>query len=164
LLVQASGLNIENGSRMNAREPDPRITWVVDLMHRRMSDEFSVEALADRVNLSRSRFTALFVAQTGVAPMRYLRRLRLRRARLLVERSFLSVKEIMALVGYNDPSHFSRDFRREHGAAPSELRDGGITTPLSASPSANPLKKRTIGPPRARAPDFMRAYRGSTTP
>ena len=48
-----------------------------------------------------------------------LRALRMERARLLLERAFLTVKEVMAFVGINDPSHFSRDFSRHHGVAPS---------------------------------------------
>ncbi|HEX4566500.1 MAG TPA: AraC family transcriptional regulator [Vicinamibacterales bacterium] len=137
---------------MTPQGPDPRITAIVDFMHKRMSEPLTIGALAERVNLSRSRFTALFVAQTGVAPMRYLQRARLRRARLLVERSFLSVKEIMALVGYNDPSHFARDFRREHGMAPTVLRTKDLTTSLPANPSVDPPTKMSICPPRARDP------------
>lgn len=144
---------------MNPVSPDPRITWAVEFMRQRLSEPLTVRALAEKVNLSRSRFTSLFTAQTGLSPLRYLQRLRLRRARLLIERSFLSVKEIMALVGYNDPSHFSRDFRREHGKAPSDLRGIDIATPLTraASPSEDPPRKRRIGPPRARDPGWMYA-------
>lgn len=142
---------------MSRPGPDPRITWIVDYMLRHMSEPLSVATLAERVNLSRSRFIALFTAQTGVAPMRFLQRVRLRRARLLVERTFLSVKEIMALVGYNDPSHFARDFRREHGTAASALRTEGLTTPLQPSPSDDTPTKRRIGPPRARDPGYLYA-------
>src|SRR4029078_9226025 len=108
--------------RMMPGPPDPRITWIVSYMHREMAQPLSVKALCSLVNLSCSRFRALFAAQTGMSPLHYLQRLRLRRARLLIERTFLSVKEVMALVGYNDPSHFARDFRRAHGAAPSAFR------------------------------------------
>jgi AraC family transcriptional regulator of arabinose operon len=124
--------------------PDPRITWLVDHLQRHLADPLRVRELAALVNLSPSRLRALFVAQTGSAPAQYVQRLRLRRARLLVERTFLSVKEIMALVGYSDPSHFARDFRREHGLAPTELR--------RLTPSVDPLTVRRIGPPRARDP------------
>ena len=73
---------------------------------------------------TRATGVLLFIAQTGFPPVRYLQRLRLRRARLLLEGTLLSVKEVMALVGYNDASHFSRDFRRQHGASPTEFRCG----------------------------------------
>src|SRR3954464_10246978 len=126
---------------------DPRITWIVSHMQRHLQESMSVGELATRINLSESRFRAIFTAQTGVGPAQYLQRLRLRRARLLIERTFLTVKEVMALVGYNDPSHFSRDFRRLHGITPSALRGVGITTPLPRSPgsSVNAPTHRRIG-------------------
>ena len=138
---------------------DPRITWAVGYMHEHLGGSLSIRDLAERVNLSPSRFRALFTAQIGLAPGLYLQRLRLRRARLLVERTFLSIKEIMVLVGYSDPSHFSRDFRREHRHAPSDFRGADVATPLKSpvSPSDNPPRKRRIGPPRARDPGRMYA-------
>jgi AraC family transcriptional regulator of arabinose operon len=78
--------------------------------------------LAQQVNLSRSRFAHLFREQTGVPPGRYLRDFRLDRARVLLETTFLSIKEVMAAVGLNDPSHFSRDFQHAFGASPREWR------------------------------------------
>jgi len=142
---------------MSGTGPDPRITWIVDFMHRHMSEPLTIATLASQVNLSRSRFTALFAAQIGVAPLQYLQRARLRRARILVERSFLTVKEIMTVVGYNDPSHFSRDFRREHGMPPTALRTEDLTTPLPSGSSDNRLRKKRIGPPRARDPGAIYA-------
>jgi AraC family transcriptional regulator, arabinose operon regulatory protein len=117
--------------------PDPRITWAVEHMQRHLHQPIAIAALAARVNLSPSRFRHLFTVQTGVGPALYLQRLRLRRARLLIERTFLSVKEVMALVGYSDPSHFSRDFRRSHGVSPTALRSRGIVTPLPRGPGSS---------------------------
>jgi AraC family transcriptional regulator of arabinose operon len=133
---------------------DRRITWAVEHMQQHLGDPLLVPDLAARVNLSPSRFRDLFSAQTGLAPAQYLRRLRLRRARLLVERTFLTVKEVMALVGYNDPSHFSRDFRRYHGISPTALRGTALATPLPHAPSPSvesPTLKR-IRQRRAREP------------
>jgi AraC family transcriptional regulator of arabinose operon len=110
---------------MKAPVVDARVTWAVAEMQGRMAEPFSMAELAGRVNLSSSRFRHLFTAQAGLPPSQYLRRMRLRRARLLLERSFLSVKEVMALVGYNDPSHFSRDFKEFHAALPSTVRGPG---------------------------------------
>ena len=125
-------------------------------MQRHLAEHMAVTDLASRVNLSPSRFRALFTAQTGVGPAQYLQWLRLRRARLLLERTFLSVKEVMGLVGYNDPSHFARDFRRLHGAAPTSFRARGIargTDDNSANDSsANPPTLKRMRQPRARDP------------
>jgi transcriptional regulator GlxA family with amidase domain len=132
---------------MTRGTPDPRITWIVGYIQEHLQESLSVPQLARLVNLSESRFRSLFARQTGAAPAQYIQRLRLRRARLLLERTFLSVKEVMGLVGYNDPSHFARDFRREHGVAPSDVR----------TPSLDPPRDRRIGPPRARDPGWIYA-------
>jgi AraC family transcriptional regulator of arabinose operon len=99
-------------------------------MLRHLRAPLLVPDLAARVHLSPARFRHLFRAQTGFAPSQYLRLMRLRRARLLIERTFLTIREVMIAVGYHDPSHFSRDFRRCHGVAPSALRESGIITPF----------------------------------
>jgi AraC family transcriptional regulator of arabinose operon len=119
-------------------------------MQTRMQQPFTMADLAAAVNLSPSRFRHLFTSQTGLAPARYLRRMRLRRARLLIERSFLSVKEVMALVGYNDPSHFSRDFKRQHGVLPSSLRGREVAAPLqSKSPTHRRFRQSRTRDPGA---------------
>src|SRR5262245_31412745 len=125
---------------MTPRRPDPRITLIVDYMHRELAQPLSAPQLCGLVNLSSSRFRALFAAQAGEAPLPYPQRLRLSRAALLVARTYLPVKEVMAPVGYNDPSHFARDCRREHGAPPSSFRRDELVTPMPArtGPSVNP--------------------------
>jgi len=144
---------------MTPARPDPRITWIVDYIHRELARPLSVAELSALINLSSSRFRILFAAQVGVPPLRYVQALRLRRARLLVERTFLSVKEVMALVGYNDPSHFARDFRRAHGVPPSALRPDELVTsmPRRTGPSMDPPTYRRIRPSRARDPGECRA-------
>ena len=55
-------------------------------------------------------------------PIRYLRLLRMKRAKDLLESSFLSVKEIAFQVGLNDESHFVRDFKSTYGYSPALYR------------------------------------------
>ena len=55
-------------------------------------------------------------------PIRYLRLLRMERAKDLLESSFLSVKEIAFQVGLNDESHFVRDFKSTYGYSPALYR------------------------------------------
>ncbi len=136
------------------RLADRRITWAVEHMQRHLAEPLTIPGLAAHVELSPSRFRDLFRAHTGLGPARYLRRLRLRRARLLIERTFLAVTEVMAQVGYRDPGRFTRDFQRLHGMTPSALRSSERATPLPAaegSPREAPLTRR-IRQRRAREP------------
>jgi transcriptional regulator GlxA family with amidase domain len=91
-------------------------------MENNLDKKLSVSQLAKTVNLSTWRLCHLFSDQTGMAPAQYLRVLRMRQARVLLETTFMSVKEIMCSVGINDESHFVRDFKTHYGASPSNFR------------------------------------------
>jgi AraC-like DNA-binding protein len=74
--------------------------------------------------------------------MRYLRGLRMERAKDLLESSFLSVKEIAYRVGLNDESHFVRDFKSTYGSSPALYRvhfrqDNGGESHIGDSPNGN---------------------------
>lgn len=84
--------------------------------------ELSLTEFAQSVNLSVWRLCHIFKSNVGMPPIRYLRLLRMERAKLLLESSFLSVKEIAFRVGLNDESHFVRDFKSTYGFSPSVYR------------------------------------------
>lgn len=84
----------------------------------------SLAAIARTVHLSPEHFHRLFRTQFQTTPFEYLLHRRLAKAyRLLVEGA-LSVKEVAAACGYNDPYYFSRLFRQRHGVTPREVRCG----------------------------------------
>ena len=91
----------------------------IEFMHRHHARDLSVVELARRFGCSERHFNRVFHQQTGLAPLRYLRRIRVENARKLMAYRQLSLAEIAHLVGYDDPAYFSRVFRREAGVAPS---------------------------------------------
>ena len=101
---------------------DPRVRQTVDLLSEDLNRNFDFKALAGFVNLSPSRLRHLFKEETGLTPAQYLKRLRLERARELLEGSFLRIKEVMPRVGVSDESHFVRDFKKAHGLPPIKYR------------------------------------------
>jgi transcriptional regulator GlxA family with amidase domain len=101
---------------------DWRVRQSIDTMERRLDQPLALTALAASVHLSPSRFAHLFHSETGCSPARYLRQLRLDAAKALLQETPLSVKEVMGRVGFNDPSHFTRHFKRRHGISPRETR------------------------------------------
>ena len=84
--------------------------------------ELSLAEFAQSVNLSVWRLCHIFKSDVGMPPIRYLRLLRMERAKHLLESSFLSVKEIAFQVGLNDESHFVRDFKSTYGFSPALYR------------------------------------------
>jgi AraC-like DNA-binding protein len=92
------------------------------MMREDVRGELSLGEFAQSVNLSVWRLCHIFKSDVGMPPMRYLRLLRMERAKDLLESSFLSVKEIAYRVGLNDESHFVRDFKATYGSSPSCYR------------------------------------------
>jgi transcriptional regulator GlxA family with amidase domain len=101
---------------------DKRIETVIELMQVDLHRVLSLRIMARSVNLSTSRFCYLFNTEIEMPPARYLRIVRMQAAKHLLETTFLSVKEIGALAGFNDGSHFVRNFKRLYGVTPSEHR------------------------------------------
>jgi AraC-like DNA-binding protein len=82
--------------------------------------------LAMTAGMSASSFHQHFRAVTGTTPLQYQKDLRLISARALLAEAGRSVSDVAYAVGYESPTHFSRDFRRKFGRPPS--RDArGIT-------------------------------------
>jgi transcriptional regulator GlxA family with amidase domain len=104
--------------------PDARIVRSIDEMEQRLSDKLTIAELAASVGLSTSRFAHLFRLTTGLSPVRYLHELRMSRAQDLLQTTTLPVGTVMRRVGWSDPSHFSKAFRRRFGVGPRECRHG----------------------------------------
>jgi transcriptional regulator GlxA family with amidase domain len=82
----------------------------------------SLDNVAKSLNLSGSRLRHLFKDDIGLPPTKYLKRLRMQRAKDLLTSTFLSVKEINTKVGGTDLSHFVRNFKTAYGMSPLRYR------------------------------------------
>ena len=98
-----------------AGQMDSRVEAVVSLMGQFMGDKLSISALSSCVHVSHVRLRQLFRQETGISPIKYLRRLRMQRAADLLRSTRLTIKEVAFQVGATDLSHFMRDFKKEHG-------------------------------------------------
>lgn len=83
----------------------------------------SLESCAARVGLSPHRLSRLFRNATGSSFGRYVRRLRLERAELLLRSTDREIRSIAAEVGY-EVTHFYRAFKSVHGVPPGAYREG----------------------------------------
>jgi len=101
---------------------DKRVEKIIQMMREDVRGELSLTDFAQSVNLSVWRLCHIFKSDVGMPPIRYLRLLRMERAKGLLESSFLSVKEIAYQVGLNDESHFVRDFKSTYGYSPALYR------------------------------------------
>src|SRR6185295_9812821 len=101
---------------------DSRIQRLLALMEQNPGERLSLSDMADVVGLSPSRLRHKFKAEIGITPTSYLQQLRLQRARELLKRESLSVKEVRAAVGIGSDSFFAHQFKRAYGIPPSKSR------------------------------------------
>ena len=74
------------------------------------------------LRFTRLTFQKLFKSNTGTSPVAYLRELRLEKARLLLETTFVQIKQIGIKIGLTNDSHLTRDFKNKYGVTPTECR------------------------------------------
>ncbi|WP_237152243.1 AraC family transcriptional regulator [Oryzibacter oryziterrae] len=108
-------------------EVDGPMARVVRYVGANLGRDLSVDALAAVAGLSRAHFSRLFAHSVGVPPAEFVLSERMRKAsKLLAVNGDVSIKEVAALVGFDDPNYFSKVFRRHFGASPSEFRTTGM--------------------------------------
>lgn len=92
------------------------IGWLKDNFH----EPLSIDALADRVNMSKSSLHHHFKALTAMSPLQYQKHIRLQEARRLLLSETGDAASVARRVGYESPSQFSREYRRLFGAPPGQ--------------------------------------------
>lgn len=116
---------------------ESRVYEALRLLTDDLSRGVSIEEVARSVNLSSSRFHHLFKAEVGISPARYRKQQRLLLARHLLETTFLSIKEIILRAGFKDRNHFSRDFKKVLGLAPSKYRTQHLVSKQEGSTTSD---------------------------
>jgi AraC-like DNA-binding protein len=114
----------EGGYRVESCESEAvrKVEESIAYMLRHLDEPLQVATLATRANVSPSHFFALFKRRVGCAPIDYFIRLRMQHACRLLDETLMSVKEVAATLGYDDPFYFSRIFKSVNRVAPSEYR------------------------------------------
>jgi AraC-like DNA-binding protein/mannose-6-phosphate isomerase-like protein (cupin superfamily) len=92
----------------------------IEYMMRHFHEELRLESLADQAGWSVGHYCKMFKKITGYSPKDYIIRLRIDRAKELLEFQQYRLKEIAASVGYDDEFYFSRIFKKITGVSPSE--------------------------------------------
>lgn len=96
-----------------------RILESMQLIREKHASKLSVDGLARKAGMSPSHYAHRFRAVARVTPMRYVREVRLDRARNLLLASGARAGEVALSVGFESPAHFAREFKRRFGVPPS---------------------------------------------
>jgi AraC-like DNA-binding protein len=95
-----------------------RIAKSIQQIRANFREPMVVGDLARVAGMSQSSFHEHFKSVTGTSPLQYQKDLRMIEARALLSRGLPSVSVVCFEVGYESPTHFSRDYSRKFGCSP----------------------------------------------
>lgn len=99
-----------------------RIAEAIRFIEQQYKTDISMDDIASSVSLSNRHFSRIFKSETGMTPSSFVKKIRIREARKLLEESNCSVKEIMYQVGYSDPKSFRKAFFELTNLSPTQYR------------------------------------------
>ena len=112
------------------------VAKIQEVIADQLADEnFSIDTLAEQMNMSRSNFYRKIKALSGMSPNDYLKALRMNKAAELI-RGGTRISEVAAQVGFTSSSYFAKCFKVQYGVLPkeyiSQLLNSGESAEISS--------------------------------
>ena len=98
------------------------LTLAIEYMEQNFEKNIGIEDIFKHFNVSRSQLYRLFKEKMNISPIQYLNDMRFSKACLLLEGSDMPIYKICITVGFNDPVHFSKAFKRKFEVSPYNYR------------------------------------------
>jgi AraC-like DNA-binding protein len=102
----------------SSRGDTRRISRVIGHLREHYAEPLRIESVARELGMSVSGFHHHFKSVTAMSPLQFQKQVRLQAARRLMLSEGLDAARAGFRVGYEDPSYFSRDYKRLFGAPP----------------------------------------------
>ena len=100
-----------------------KLKKAIALINENLHRDLKLVEMANLVTMSPYHFARMFKQSTGYTPHQYLVRQRLAKAKELLRYSDMAIADIGYTVGYKNPSHFAKVFRRHLKVTPKAYRD-----------------------------------------
>ncbi|WP_419767495.1 AraC family transcriptional regulator [Arcobacter sp.] len=101
---------------------EAKIARTLQSIHNGFSNNLDIESLAREEDMSVASFHTHFKKITLHTPLQYIKKIRLTKARDLIIQENLQVNEVATKVGYENISHFSREFKKYFGFSPKDAK------------------------------------------
>jgi transcriptional regulator GlxA family with amidase domain len=95
-----------------------RIAQAISWLRENYREPLRIAALAARVSMAESTFNRHFRTVTGLSPLQFQKRLRLYEAQRLMLTEDKSAETAAYEVGYDSPTQFNREYKRQFGEPP----------------------------------------------
>jgi AraC-like DNA-binding protein len=115
-------------TKLDTAAPTSYLTFrrLLSYLNHYYMDDIPKENLEQFMNRKYEYLCHVFKKYANTNIQHYIHQLRTQRAKYLLQHTSKSVKNIAQEVGYPDPFHFSRTFKKIEGVAPQHYRDSGV--------------------------------------
>lgn len=135
--------------RQTQRRQHQTISQICEYIGQKYDKQLTLSGLSHKFNINSYYLSKLFKKYTNEKFIDYLTRIRIQKAMELIQEGKYSVKEIAAMVGYNDQSYFSKVFKKITGQNPCEYRNIVSSPENDAPPNAAKETVRSFTPPES---------------
>lgn len=120
----------KNHGTLSDKAVSGKISRAKEIIEQRFCDPvFSIDALAEEINVSTAYLRREFHAAYGASPIKHLKAMRIKRAKHLLLTEKVSVVKVGELCGYSSTSYFIQDFHNLTGESPAQYRNRLSATP-----------------------------------
>jgi len=102
------------------------INRILKHLHLNIESQISLKKLSRELNLSEGYISDCFKKHMGMTIMKYAKKIRIDRAKVLLVTTTSSILEIGLTLGFHDQSHFHKVFKSFTGVSPSEYRNNNF--------------------------------------
>jgi transcriptional regulator GlxA family with amidase domain len=110
---------------LSERSTDSLVRKAILQLEQQLHTSQPIDALCDSLGIGRRQLERRFRRDIGLSPAEYRQRLRMERARWLLQNTDLEITAVGFECGYQDSTHFARVIRQALGASPSQVRADG---------------------------------------
>ncbi|SDL75001.1 Signal transduction histidine kinase [Pedobacter sp. ok626] len=128
LLTSKKTIELNPGEIVITSKDEIFLKEIIDIVENGMVDmEFNIDSVAESIGMGRTTFYKKFKSLTNLAPVEFVREMRLKRAKQFLDANGQNISEIAYAVGFNSAKYFSTCFKEEYGVSPSEyLKSKGL--------------------------------------
>lgn len=123
LQLKIKALNLEPSKISPTSVDEKFLEKTIGLIEENISNhEYTIDELSFSIGLNHDNFYRKIKNLTGMSAAKFIRMIRLKRAKQLLENSDYTISEILYQVGFSNPSYFAKCFKQQFGVSPTEFR------------------------------------------
>lgn len=122
MLISTLYALFERICRITTGKKTTGIRGVINYIERNFAKEIDCKKLVEISYMSKSKMYREFKAKTGLTPIEYKNKIRIERAKTMLESNSYTVDEISDALGFEYPCYFTRIFTREVGKCPTDYK------------------------------------------